>query len=108
LSYSQGSKTRYLVRLQLHEPASSSLPTLLQLKEGKAAAEVSAARAALVEQNQHPADLMAAAPVKCKSRSSSSDGSSGSDSEDEGRSQQATGAGREREPHGPPEKLESL
>jgi hypothetical protein len=39
LSYSQGSKTRYLVRLQLHEPASSSMPALLQLKEGKAAAE---------------------------------------------------------------------
>ncbi|WIA34679.1 hypothetical protein OEZ86_012993 [Tetradesmus obliquus] len=38
LSCSQGSKTRYLVRLQLHEPASSSLPALLQLKEGKAAA----------------------------------------------------------------------
>jgi hypothetical protein len=41
LSYSQGSKTRYLVRLQLHEPASSSLPTLLQLKEGKAAGTAS-------------------------------------------------------------------
>jgi hypothetical protein len=43
LSYSQGSKTRYLVRLQLHEPASASLPALLQLKEGKTATAAAAA-----------------------------------------------------------------
>jgi hypothetical protein len=44
LSYSQGSKTRYLVRLQLHEPASCSLPALLQLKEGTAAAAAATAQ----------------------------------------------------------------
>jgi hypothetical protein len=49
LSYSQGSKTRYLVRLQLHEPTSCSLPALLQLKEGKAAAESAAAKTALAD-----------------------------------------------------------
>jgi hypothetical protein len=49
LSYSQGSKTRYLVRLQLHEPASASLRALLQLKEGKAAAAAAAAHAALAD-----------------------------------------------------------
>jgi hypothetical protein len=50
LSYSQGSKTRYLVRLQLHEPASASLPALLQLKDGKPAATAApAARAAHTE-----------------------------------------------------------
>jgi hypothetical protein len=43
LSYIQGSKTRYMVRLQLHEPASCSLPALLQLRQGKAGAAAATA-----------------------------------------------------------------
>jgi hypothetical protein len=56
LSYSHGSKTRYLVRLQLHEPASCSLPALLQLKEGKAAAAAVAVRAVLTDATSDQAE----------------------------------------------------
>jgi hypothetical protein len=97
LSYSQGSKTRYLVRLQLHEPASSSLPALLQLKEGKAAAEA-AARAALAEAEHH--DIEPSVPAHSR-RSNGSD----NDSDDEHRGGTAKLTPRAR---GPPEPLESL
>jgi hypothetical protein len=98
LSYSQGSKTRYLVRLQLHEPASSSLPALLQLKEGKAAAEAAAARAALAEAEHHDVEHY----VPARSRHSNG---SDNDSDDEHRGGTAKLAARTR---GPPEPLESL
>jgi hypothetical protein len=60
LTYSQGSKTRYLVRLQLHEPASASLPALLQLKEGKPAAAAAAVKAALEDATTDYAEHAAA------------------------------------------------
>jgi hypothetical protein len=97
LSYMQGSKTRYLVKLQLHEPASSSMPALLQLKEGKAAAAAAAARAALVEEEHHAVEHSAPA------HSRHSNGSGDSDAEH--------GDGPEKMPartRGPPEPQESL
>uniref|UniRef100_A0A383VUJ6 PAS domain-containing protein n=1 Tax=Tetradesmus obliquus TaxID=3088 RepID=A0A383VUJ6_TETOB len=97
LSYSQGSKTRYLVRLQLHEAASSSLPALLQLKEGKAAAAVTAARAALAEEEQHIVEHFA--PVHSRH-------SNGSDESDE--EHQDGPARLPARPRGPPEPLESF
>jgi hypothetical protein len=97
LSYMQGSKTRYLVRLQLHEPASFSMPALLQLKEGKAAATAAAARAALAEEEHHAVEYSAPA------HSRHSNGSD--DSDDDPQDGPAKMPARAR---GPPEPKESL
>lgn len=49
MSYDQSGKSRMLVRLQLQEACSASMPALLQLKEGDDAAEAAAAKRSLAD-----------------------------------------------------------
>eukprot|EP00882_Tetradesmus_deserticola_P025626 GHRQ01028163.1.p1 GENE.GHRQ01028163.1~~GHRQ01028163.1.p1 ORF type:complete len:534 (+),score=138.84 GHRQ01028163.1:97-1698(+) len=73
LSYSHGSKTRFLVKLQLYEPASCSMSALLQLKESKAGSSTIAGRAALAGEEHYPAEHTAPTHSKYSSSNGDSD-----------------------------------